>query len=402
MSKTKKTIVLLLIGIVCVAGLYFVWRVVFGTPLEENATTENGEKNTLPSGTTNAENGVGGSGENIGGEGNGNENTPTADALGDTIPTLEKLSNQEIVFFWVNKKTNEVFYTTREGNIYLAKEMGDQKISPQSVGIIYSLEPNQTGEKILAFFGERDSQQSGIFDVIDKTWAPLPSEILNATWGTSEKKLFGLVRVGLGKDLVEINTGKTPLVYKTLLKDFVLNDVLISVAPNDRIFIYERSGTFYPPKLWEFNPRDASLSLIIQSAPGGVFGFSKDMKNVFTLFPDKKQLSIITNSLKTTAYADFFTIPDKCDMFASTTYCFVPEEQKDVVGFFDAYEQRKIFTSDTLMKFNLSTNEIGVLSASGALPYKTDASHVLFFENYVYFKNRYDNFLYRLNISKEL
>ncbi len=401
MSKTKKIIILTLIGIVCVAGLYFAWKVVFGTPIDQG-TTETGGTNSFPQGTTNTNGVIGGSGENGNGEGGGNENTSTTEMFGEKIPTLEKLSNQEIVFFWINKKTGETFYTTPDGDIYLAKEMGDQKISPQSVGTIYSLEPNQTGEKILAFFGERTNKRSGIFDIIDKTWKPLPSEILSATWGTSEKKLFGLIRVGAGKDLVEINTEKTPPTYKTLLKDFVLNDVSISVVPNDRIFIYEKSSAFYSPRLWEFNPKDSSVSLIIQSTPGGVFGFSKDMKNVFTLFPDKKQLSVVTNSIKTTTYADFFTVPDKCDMFASTTYCFVPQEQNDVVGFFGAYDQRKIFTSDTLMKFNVSTNEIGVLSASGALPNKTDASNVLFFENYIYFKNRYDNFLYRLDISKEL
>lgn len=399
MSKTKKIIILTLIGIVCVAGLYFAWRVVFGTPID--TSSGGGEVTRLPGGDTNTTSVEGGG--DLGGSDKNTENAPSTDVeVGDIVPKLEKLSNQEIVFFWVNKKTKDVFYTTPGGEIYLAKEMGDQKISPQAVGIMYTLLPNQTGEKVLASFGEKDAPQLGIFDVIDKTWKPLSSDVLTALWGGSDKKLFGIIKNGGKKDLVEINTEKTPPVYKTLLKDFVLNNVSLSIVPIDKILISEKSSSFYSPRMWEFNPKDLSLSLIAQGERGGMFGFSKDNKNLLFSIPSKKQLGIINNSLKTTTYVDFFTIPDKCDLFASTTYCFVPEEQKDYVGFFDLYQQRKIFTTDTLMKFNLSTKEIGVLSASAAIAYKTDAVGVVFFENYIYFKNRFDDILYRLDISKEL
>jgi len=399
MSKTKKIIILSLIGIVCVAGLYFVWRVIFGTPIEP-VLIDGVDINGLPSDNTNTT--PVGAGDGLGGTNNGGEDASQTETTGDVLPTLEKLSNQKIGFFWINKKTSEVFYTTDDGNIYLAKEMGDQKISPQAVGAIYTLLPNQTGEKVVASFGEKNNPQLGIFDVIDKTWKPLPSDALAAAWGGSDKKLFGIIKNGGKKDLVEINIEKAQPIYKTLLRDFVLNDVFLSIIPTDKILISEKSSGFYSPRMWEFNPKDLSLSLIVQGERGGVLGFSKDKKNIFFSLPSKKQFGVVSNSLKTTTYADFFTIPDKCDLFASTTYCFVPEEQNDYVGFFDLYEQRKVFTTDTLMKFNLSTKEIGVLSASGALQYKTDALGVVFFENYIYFKNRFDNILYRLNISKEL
>ncbi len=398
MNKTRKIIILSFVGIVCVAGLYFAWKVVFGTPIEQKVTTDGGI-NTLPSGNVNMPNGETGSGS----EATTSEDVSTSsDVLGDKLPTLEKLSDQEIVFYWVNKKTGEIFYTTADGNIYLSKTGGDQKISPQAVGTMYTLLPNQTGEKVIASFGDKTSPQSGIFDVIDKTWKPLSSDVVSAVWGSSEKKIFGIVKSGNKKDLVEINIEKNPPIYKILLKDFVLNDVFLSVVPTDRILILEKPSGFYSPRAWEFNPKNLSLSLIIQGERGSVFGFSRDNKNIFFSVPSKKQLGIVTNSLKTTTYADFFTIPDKCDLLATTTYCFVPEEQDDYVGFFDSYEQRKIFTTDTLMKFNLSTKEIGVLNASGSLSYKTDASGVMFFDNYIYFKNRFDNILYRLDISKEL
>jgi len=398
MSKTKKIIILTLIGIVCAAGLYFTWKVVFGTPIEE-VPIDAGGISTLP-------NNSGGGGVNTGSatENNNGENGDTLppEAQGDSLPTLEKLSDQEVGYFWVNKKTNEIFYTDLGGDIYLAKTGEDQKMSPQAVGTIYSLLPNQTGEKILASFGEKNSPQLGIFDVVDKTWRPLSSDTLSAVWGSSDKKLFGIIKNGNKKDLVEINIEKAQPAYKTLLKDFVLNDVSLSIIPTDRILISEKSSSFYSPRMWEFNPKDTSLSLVVQGERGGILGFSKDEKNVLFSVPSKKQLGVISNSLKTTTYADFFTIPDKCDVFASTTYCFVPQEQNDYIGFFDLYQQKKIFTTDTLMKFNLSTKEIGVLSASGALSYKTDAGGVVFFENYIYFKNRFDNILYGLNISKEI
>lgn len=397
MSKTKKIVVLTLIGIVCVAGLYFAWKVVFDTPIEE-ALTDQININTLPDG------GGGGviNNENI------TENTDGGDGdvlpsevQGDALPTLEKLSDQEIGHFWVNKKTNEVFYTTLDGDIYIAKTEGDQKISPQTVGIIHAFLPNQTGEKILASFGEKNNLQTGIFDVVDKTWKPLSSDVIEAAWGGTEKKLFGIIKNSGKKDLVEINIEKAQPTYKTLLKDFVLNDVFLSVLPTDRILLSEKSSSFYPSRMWEFNPKDLSLSVVVQGERGSAIGFSKDKKNIFFSIPSKKQFGLITNSLKTTTYVDFFTIPNKCDLFASTTYCFVPQEQNDYVGFFDLYQQRKIFTTDTLMKFNFSTKEVGVLSASASIVYKTDAVGVVFFENYIYFKNRFDNMLYRLDISKE-
>jgi hypothetical protein len=392
MSKKRKIIVLALVGIVCVVGLYFAWRVMFETPIEDLPPISN--TNTFQGdGGVNEEKNKESAAENAGDE-------IPSEALGDPLPTLEKLSDQEVRYFWINKKTSGVFYVNFDGDVYVAKEGDDEKISPQAVGTIYTLLPNQNGEKIIASFGEKNNPQFGVFDVIDKTWKPLPQEILSVVWGTSEKKLFGIIKNNGKHDFVEINTEKTPPIYKTFLKDFVLKDVSLSIIPNDRILIYEKSSDFYSPKIWEFNPKDLSLSLITQGERGGVFGLSKDLKNLFLSVPSKNGLVVVANSLKTIVSVDFFTIPDKCDSFASTTYCFVPETQNNPANFFNSYDQRKIFTSDTIMSFNISSKEIGVLNASRALPYKTDASHVVFFDNYLYFKNRYDDFLYKLDISK--
>ncbi len=315
------------------------------------------------------------------------------------IPQLEKISDREIFFSWINKKTNEVFYITNSGGVFQAKNGDDVALSEQNIGSVSYAEQNSTGEKIVAFLNDDGVKKAGLFDVIDKTWAPLSANTSFLTWGAQEKKLWGFLDDGVGRSFVEVNIEKNPAEYKTLYKNFSINNVVPFVTQSGRIFFSEKASWFYSPRIWEFSPKNQTLSLVIQGEKGGVFGLSQNKEYVFSLLPNSKTLSITKNDLKTSFSSGFFTIPEKCDVFASTTYCFVPQEQKNTQSFFYDYSLRKILTNDTFMSFDFSSKEVGVPISARAIPYKTDADHVFVWDNYVYFKNRYDGFLYKLGIE---
>jgi len=106
-------------------------------------------------------------------------------------------------------------------------------------------------------------------------------------------------------------------------------------------------------------------------------------------------------TLSTLSPAPFSTLPSKCSPDSAVIYCFVPQGDNFRNAVLpDDYFEGKFYTSDSLYKINLGTDEITpVAIPQGGDKGPIDAENPITRAGNLYFVNRYDNSLYVLNFG---
>lgn len=381
----------IIVGITILVGaiVFFIWNSFVDTaspePGSELPVSTGGETGTssLPVG----EGGVKEPGE---------AGNPPAGGEGAVL-TARKISEYPVFDFSVSQDTKEVMYLGLDGKVFGAKEGPDVEILGQTIDALNAIVPSPKGERVLASFGNPLSPQWGVFDTIDKVWRPLPRDVRNAAWGASDSELLAISELNGKKSLVSVDFSKTPFAYKTLLKSFSFEDVVLSFrAPNELLF-WERTSAAYPGRLWQLDLKTARLSLLSSLQNGFWLDWSRK-GNLGFLYTTRDGFSIIDRNMREIVPLFFSTFPNKCVANStSTAYCFVPKAatlSNAVLP--DDYLQNKLFTVDDLYYLDLEADSVEkVMEGGGGLP-AIDAYSMGVTDGALYFLNRYDNGLYEI------
>ncbi len=315
--------------------------------------------------------------------------------------TLRRLSDGPAFGLWAVPGTGEVYYLTLEGSVMDAKEGPDLEISSQPMQALNRIIPSADGSEVLAAFGNPAAPSWGIFSLTDKAWHPLPTEITEAAWGWKPNQLLVLMKVSDLTSLATADISKTPIAYAVILKDFRLKDVHLQAESPQDILIYEKPSANLAGHLWELDSKTLAWNLLLKEEQGLTLGWSTDGSLLFKYSPSQGFV-ILNNQLGIALPAPFTTFPSKCASIASSTaFCFVPQNLPTPgpsVSLPDDYFMRTLYTIDNLYQVtSVGGSSKLFTSFSDSFP-AIDAENPVIVAGSVYFRNRYDNFIYELTV----
>lgn len=331
----------------------------------------------------------------------------SADAKGGTGSprslNLEKVSDVKALAYWVLKDTGEVYYITDDGTVWSAKNGPDIKISDGTITAINSVVAAPDGKKVLVSFGDPNAAQWGIFDVVDKIWRPLPGDIQNAAWGANDSQLVAAIRSGSTVSLSFVDLQKNPPAYQTIVLSFKLKDVSLHFESPQNLFIVERPSSFYPSRVWLLDTKTLNLTLVLEPASGLWVSWGRNNIHSFEFSSYKNSLFVFDKNLGNQELLPFVTFPQKCGTAFDTVYCFVPEnipwDNPSSLSLPDDYLEKKTYTVDDLYTYNTTKKELGFIFSSPLSDVQSvDATNPEIVGDTIYFLNRYDGFVYSINV----
>ena len=374
------------LGIVIVVGLiiYFMWIFFVPKPVPPAtpATTTGG---LLPTGGT--------TGGAIG------SSTATTSAV--SAPTLTKISDYDVFYYWIDPQTGDVEYLGTDGEVWNAKNGGDVSESQQIVSALRSAEVYQNGQEVLVSFGDPASPQWAIYNAVDKTWHSLPQSIENATWGANQNQLIAFTKNIDSYSLTYVDLTKNPPSFKTIMNNVYFHNAALTFSAPGTLIITERPSNSYQGSVWELNLKTLSLNMLLEPQNGLFAEPSADGSLIYETV--NGTTSIINASTLQPSNLPFPSLPNKCDLSAnassSSIYCFSPENLTQNVTMPDDYLMKAFYTIDILYNYQFASGNTRAVILSGApgIP-MLDATDVTSFGNNVYFVNRYDQSLYQLTL----
>ncbi|MDI6821038.1 MAG: hypothetical protein QMD65_02545, partial [Patescibacteria group bacterium] len=259
-------------------------------------------------------------------------------------------------------------------------------------------------QKILASFGNPNEPEWGIFDLIDKVWRPLPQEILKATWGEKDTELIAFIKNKNDVNLSFLDLSKNPPAQKIIIQNLKLKDANLLFKAPQTLYLIEKPSAEYLSRLWQFDLKKLTFNLMLQSQPGLIVKWSNDRGIVFK-FNSPDNFLILDQNLNPLIPPTFTTLPEKCTFQAKNKniYCFVPEEIPAHYILPDDYLMKRFYSIDDLFVVDAKTEETyKVLSSGNEIISPIDAKNPQFLNNSLYFINRYDNFLYKLELPEQI
>ncbi len=375
------------LGVVIAIGLilYLVWNLFVPKPIPPAtpATSTTGGS-ALPTGQT------------TGGIGTG---TSSATTSAVSAPTLTKISDHDVFYYWVDPQTSDVEYLGTDGEVWSARNGGDVSNSQQTVSALRSAEVYQNGQEVLVSFGDPISPQWAIYNAVDKTWHSLPQSIENATWGANQNQLIALVKNIDSYSLSYVDLTKNPPVFKVIANNFYFHDAIFTFSSPGTLIITERPSNTYQGSVWELNLKTLSLNMLLEPQNGLFAEPSRDGSLIYETA--NGTTSVINTSTLQPSNLPFPSLPNKCDLSAdassSNIYCFSPENLTQSVTMPDDYLMKAFYTIDILYNYQFASGNTRAVILSGApgVP-MIDATEVVSSGNNIYFVNRYDQSLYQL------
>ncbi len=318
-----------------------------------------------------------------------------------TIGALIRVSDKPVSFFWTDPGTGEVFYLDQGGIVWQA-ESGEKnpQITQQGVSAVNFIKQSPDGKSILAAFGDPRLPSWGIYDAIDQVWRPLPANILNATWGADSDTLVATEQNGSNVNLVTLDLTKTPPKPRVLVNDLRLLDTSFDFVPPSTLLIKEKGNANYGGRIWSFNIKTSAINLLMGPLNGLITELTNDGSTLITYSSASGFQVLKSQTLQNVAPIPFITLPSKCSLNSgSIVYCFVPTNSNfKSASLPDDYLERKVYSNDVLYGVD-TVSGVSTLLPLAANSGPLDAGKPAIAGGNLYFINRFDNYLYALNIG---
>ena len=421
MNTRRLLIVLSVIALLIVVGigLYFLF---FGakTPASPATGTQTGSTGSLPSAgnQNNAGNGItaGGTTTGVGASG---ANATLAKNFGviSSEPTLD---------YFVDA-ANTVTAIEPDGKIIQVTGGQVSTLNSLLVQNIISAGFSYNGAKVLVNFGDPANPQTSIFDVAAKTWTPLAQGLLSPVWSPSDYRIAFAASNANGTEGFGTFDLSKPKPAPVLITTLHAQDLAIAWPSKNQVVFYAKPSAYAPGSAWSFDLQKSALAPIALETPGlamlwsgpafgqaaapRVLEFSAGVANL------GGSLALTDASGNTTQRLKLLTLPSKCSFASATStlpatasststtttstpylFCGVPRDQNtlSVSHLPDDYNQMSLFTSDDIYRINLQNGAVDTVFNDPSQ--NLDISDVRFFNNTLFFINRYDEKLYAISL----
>jgi hypothetical protein len=408
MSSRKILIIaIVVLFIIVVVGLYFLFFAPSGMP--SGTVTQTGQAGTLPS-TPN---------QNIGGGLPGTSPSSTTPAN----PALEKnfgvIAQMPVLDYFVNA-ANTVTVIERDGEIAQVANGQVNTISSITIQNILNAHFSYDGAKILTSFGDPVNPQVSVFDVTKKAWTPLAIGLQSATWSPSDYRVaYYTANAARGTETIAaVDASKvkpTPVAITTVYAQ----DLALAWPTKNQIVLSTKPSAYLAGSAWIYDLQKTTLTPVAAEVPGlatlwSGAGFPSATPTALMFSSSRSDLggslsltNITGNIIQTLKFA---TLPSKC-LFASTPasaptatstpylYCGIPRDQNtfSISHLPDDYDQMALLTSDDIYRVNIQSGAIDTIFNDQTQ--NLDISDVKFFNNTLFFVNRYDQKLYGVQLN---
>jgi hypothetical protein len=367
-----------------------------------------------------------------------------ANVSGQTaVSNFGVLSQNPVLDYFIDAK-NDITAIQPSGAVIAIANGQTTTVSSSTIDGIISASFSYDGKKIVVNYGDPSDPQAGVYDVATNAWTALPQGMLSPQWSPiNNYQIAYLVVPSAGKlALATINAANIKTAPTTLLT-LNANDLTLQWPTASEFILSDKPTSQNAGAVWVYNPSAGTLNPLIYEVSGaeGIWSHNAAIPYGLTFFNNPSgqggnvlQLQAFSGNLPNQPLA-FSTLPSKCafdtelmpvatstaagaatSTTASSTaktsaktaptstpylalYCGIPRSSS---GFSSAhlpddYNTMALFTSDDIYKINTATGAEQVLWSD--VTQNVDVSDVKFFNNALFFVNRYDQKLYGLTFS---
>ncbi|MGD1002991.1 MAG: hypothetical protein ABR884_00235 [Minisyncoccia bacterium] len=352
------------------------------------------------------------------------------------------LSQSPALDYFVDAQNN-ITAIQPTGAIITIKNGQTTTVNSSTIDGIISASFSYDGKKIVVNYGDPSDPRAGVYDVATNAWTALPQGILSPQWSPANNYQIAYLAVpSAGKlTLATVNAANLKTTPTTLLT-LNANDLALQWPTASEFILSDKPTSQNAGSVWVYNSSAGTLEPLIYEVPGaeGIWSHNAAIPYGLTFFNNPSgqggntlQLQVFSGNLPTQPLV-FSTLPSKCafntelmpvatstagaatSTTASSTakisakvaatstpylalYCGIPRSSSGFSSAHlpDAYNTMALFTSDDIYKINTATGAEQVLWSDATQ--NMDVSDVKFFNDALFFVNRYDQKLYGLTFS---
>lgn len=317
-----------------------------------------------------------------------------------TAPSkLQALTETPIFDYWLNKKTNDIYYLALTGEVVkksrdasIAGETESVVVNSQTIKRLHSVKPSFDGSYAVTEFNYPDPITFSIFNIVTANWQVLPEKTISVAWSPNSSELLYL-------DNNSLNT--LNLADKKTKKVFDLNqkDVNLKWLSGTNVLLMPKSTIELASTIWQLDLSKKTLTPIIENENGLVIQWSKDSDFGIKLSNKNRKpiLNLINKNGDSLITFSFLTLPSKCLIENNKIYCGVPKNIKEGINLPDDYYKKAVYFDDVIYEIDLSTGSSKPIWESSNSP--IDTEHLELDGNNLLFKNRLDEKLYSLQLD---
>jgi hypothetical protein len=354
------------------------------------------------------------------------------------------LSQDPVLDYFIDAKNN-ITAIEPTGAVVTISNGQSTTVNSSTANSIISAGFSYDGRKIVLSYGDPTNPQTAVFDVATNAWTALPRGILSPQWSPiNNYQIAYLAAMSGGKLALATMNAASLKTAPTVLLSLNASDLSLQWPTKSEFILSDKPTAENAGSVWTFNSTTNTLTPLIYEVPGaeGIWSHNTTIPYGLTFFNNPSgqgntlQLQAFSGSLATQPLS-FLTLPSKCafnteQMAAATStaasaassttasstaktkgvapaaatstpylalYCGIPRSSS---GFSSAhlpddYLTMALFTSDDIYKINTATGDEQVLWSDATQ--NMDTSDVKFFNNALFFVNRYDQKLYGLTFS---
>ncbi|TSC95815.1 MAG: Uncharacterized protein Athens101426_586 [Parcubacteria group bacterium Athens1014_26] len=320
----------------------------------------------------------------------------------DLSSKLKMVFDDKIFDYWINSKTNTIYYLGDSGQISkISASDTSQKgeiVNSQNINQLNKVMPSPDGAMAVAEFNYPKLPTFSIFDTATNAWQPLPPNIIAVAWSPDSKKLAYLEnKDNTGRIAIyDIASKKTQEVIKMTQKDLGL-----SWVKNDEMLFYETPSANIATSLYSLNTTNKTIKPLIKDEYGLTVNWSLDGKFGIKLINTNRVPSsvLIDASGNELASLSSLLLPPKCQILErAKIYCGIPKTIPGGIALPDDYYKNAVYFQDELYLIDLASGKASVIfnNRDNVL---IDASRLTVNNSQLLFINRYDGKLYSLDLK---
>lgn len=364
-----------------------------------------------------------------------------------TVQNFGVLSSDPVLDYFIDPQNN-ITAIEPTGAVVAISNGQSTTVNSSTINNLISTSFSYDGEKIVVSYGDPSDPQAALFNVATNVWTALPQGMLSPQWSPiNNYEIAYLASPSAGKLVLATMNAANLKATPSVLLSLNANDLALQWPTQNEFILSDKPTSENAGSVWTFNAQAGTLIPLVYEVPGAEGIWSHDALIPYGLVffdnpagqgGDTLQLQAISGNL-TTQSLNFLTLPSKCafnpeQMPVSTStaaggaatstasattagaatkikvaatstpylglYCGVPRSSS---GFSSArlpddYNTMALFTSDDIYKINTATGAEQVLWSDATQ--NMDVSDVKFFNNALFFVNRYDQKLYGLTFSE--
>ena len=410
-----KRYIYIILGIIVIAAIAIAIIFYLKNPSSSSSLFGFGSSGSLPqTGTqgssTGQQSGVNGS-QNTSSTNSTSSNTA---AQGRLVQTFGIVADGPILDYFVDAQ-NTITAIRPDGTVIVVSDGASSTISSTTINNIIAASFSYDGKKILVSSGDSNSPQTNIFTIASKTWTSIPQGLQSPQWSPSTYQIAYLSQSASG--MLSLSTIDTSNLKKasTLLLSLHATDLSLQWINKTQFILADKPTSNVVESTWIFDSSKNTVTPIVYETAGVESMWGKvatgTLGLVFESTGQNSSLKLVTPSGTTYHALTLLTLPSKCAFSTGTVpaasssitssylYCGVPANSDTLSSaqLPDDYNMMSFFTSDTITRVNTLTGEEDILWNDPTQ--NIDATDLKFFNNALFFVNRYDLKLYALTLT---